>query len=210
VRVTARTYRPVTDLGGALIDVLVEPETTHPLRVAVDGPICADPAALANALLGPLRALGRPSACVRAESFWRDTSLRLEFGRRDPAAFAHDWLDTDALTREVLVPLGSSAVGRYLPSLRDPLTNRVTREPPIEIGPRGIVIVAGGLLLGRSLAFDHTIHLSVSPPARRRRTEPEWQWTLPAFDEYDATVDPVAIADVVVRYDDPVRPAVST
>jgi hypothetical protein len=208
--VTARTYRPVTDLGSALTDVLVALETPHPVRVAIDGPTCAHPDALAETLLAPLRARGRPSACIHTETFWRDASVRLEFGRRDPSAFARNWLDTDALTREVLAPLGASAVAHYLPSLRDPLTNRMTREPPTEIGPRGIVLVAGGLLLGRGLAFDHTIHLSVSPSARRRRTEPDWQWTLGAFDDYDAVVDPVAIADVVVRYDDPARPAVST
>ncbi|MFD0783943.1 uridine kinase, partial [Micromonospora azadirachtae] len=32
-------------------------------------------------------------------------------------------------------------------------------------------------------------------------------WTLPAFDRYATEVDPASFADVVVRVDDPRRPA---
>ena len=69
------------------------------------------------------------------------------------------------------------------------------------------MLVSGELLLGRGFPFDATIHLAVSPGARRRRTPQVWQWTLPAFDEYDKTVNPVRTADIVLRYDDPRHPA---
>src|SRR5664279_3602345 len=46
------------------------------LRVAIDGPPCARPHTLAHSLAEPLRALGRPVVHIRAESFWRDASLR--------------------------------------------------------------------------------------------------------------------------------------
>jgi hypothetical protein len=41
-----------------------------------------------------------------------------------------------------------------------------------------------------------------------RRTDSADAWTLPAYDRYDAEVAPSELADVVVRWDDPVRPAV--
>jgi hypothetical protein len=179
------------------------------LRVAVDGPRSAGPHALADKLAGPLRSLGRPVVRIRSDTFWRDASLRLEHGRTDADAFRNDWLDTAALRREVLDPLGPGGSGVYLPSLRDPRTNRSTRAAREAVPRRAVVIVSGELLLGRDLPFDRTIHLAVTPATRARRTPAEWAWMLPAFDAYDDEIDPVANADVVVRLDDPRHPAIS-
>ncbi|MCU1657304.1 MAG: uridine kinase, partial [Pseudonocardiales bacterium] len=120
------------------------------------------------------------------------------------------WLDGGALRREVLDPLGPGGAGLYLPSLRDPLTNRATREPYQHAPGGAVVIVAGELLLGRELPFDLTIHLAVTPAARARRTDRAVAWTLPALDAYDADSDPANRADIAIRYDDPEHPAIST
>lgn len=173
-------------------------------RVAVDGPPCAAPDVLAADLVAPLRALGRPAHAVRAETFWRDAALRLEFGHEDVESYP-DWLDAGTLRREVLDAAATAAT--FLPSLRDPATDRATREPARPVEPDAVLLVSGPLLLGRGLPFELTVHLAVSPPARARRTPPERAWTLPAFDRYDAEVGPVATADVVIRYDDPDHPA---
>jgi hypothetical protein len=178
------------------------------LRVAIDGPRAADPGAFAESLVGPLRVLGRPVVHIPAETFWRDAALRLEYGRTDLQSFANGWLDTDALRREVLVPVGPGGNGVFLPSLRDPLSNRATRDPPQVVEPGLILLISGELLLGRDLPFDYTIHLALSSAARRRRTPEEWQWTLPAYDDYATAVDPLRSADVVLRYDDPAHPAI--
>ena len=199
-------YEPVSP--AALPELLARWLARSPdtVRVAVDGPPCADPDLLAEALLEPLRAFSRPAVHVRASSFWRDASVRLEFGREDVAGY-REWLDADALRREVLDPL--AATGSYLPSLRDPATNRSTREPIRSAAARTVLVVSGELLLGRGLPFDRTVHLAMSPAARRRRTPAEQVWTLPAFDDYDATVRAVETADVVLRLDDPQHPAVA-
>jgi hypothetical protein len=204
------TYRSVEP--GQLPDLLAQyldglPVPGRALRVAVDGPRCAEPAPLANSLLAPLRARGRAADAISADTFWRDASLRLEYGREDLESFA-DWLDAAALRREVLDPLGPAGSGRYLPSLRDPATNRATRSPVRDATSAAIVVVSGELLLGRGLPFDVTIHLAMSPAGRARRTDGAWQWTLPAFDDYDAAVRPLDTADVAVRVDDPRHPAV--
>ncbi len=176
------------------------------VRVAVDGPPAAEPHALAAALVEPLHVLARPCHLVHAETFWRDASLRLERGRQDVESYLA-WLDDRTLHREVLDSAVSS--GTYLPTLRDPDTDRSTREPPRTIEPDAVLIVSGPLLLGLGLPFDYVIHLAVTPAARARRTPAEQAWTLPAFDRYDAEVDPARLADAVVRWDDPLRPAVS-
>jgi len=203
-------YRPVEPAH--LPDLLAErlaqvPLSARALRVAVDGPHCAEPGRLADALLAPLRTGGRAAAAIVAESFWHDASLRLEYGREDVDSFAA-WLDDAALRREVLDPLGPGGSGEYLPSLRDPMTNRATRAPARHAVDGTIVIVSGELLLGRGLPFDVTIHLAMSPPGRARRTAAERQWTLAAFDRYDADVRPAETADFVIRVDDPRHPAI--
>jgi len=177
----------------------------HPLRVALDGPACADLAEPVALLTAELRAAGRPVAMVQAHDFYRDASLRLEYGRTDVESFYTGWLDTGAVQREVLDPLAEH--GRYLPSLRDPATNRSTRADPVELAASGVLLLRGELLLGIGLHVDLTVHAAVSRQARLRLTDEDRRWTLPAFDRYDHEVDPAAIADVVIRYDDPRHPA---
>jgi hypothetical protein len=176
------------------------------VRVAVDGAPCARPDVLAEALLDPLRTLGRPAVHLRSASFWKDASLRFEYGREDTDSYP-DWVDAAALQREVLTPVLAS--GHYLPSLRDPVTNRSTREAARSAGPDTVLIVSGELLLGLGLEFDRAVHLQLSAAARARRTPEQDAWTLPAFDRYDAEVEPSEVADMVIRVDDPLHPAVA-
>lgn len=181
-------------------------DTPGVIRVALDGPWCADPDGVAATLLDPLRSRGRPVAQVLATSFWRDASLRLEHGREDVESYL-SWLDADTLRREVLEAV--VAAGSYLPSLRDPVTNRATREPPRTVEPSLVLLVSGSLLLRHGLPFDKTVHLAVSPAARARRTPAEDAWTLPAYDDYDAQVRPIETADLVIKLDDPRHPAIN-
>jgi hypothetical protein len=175
--------------------------------VAVDGPDAAAPDVLAAAVAARLPALGRPAAVVPAAGFYRPASLRLEHGRTDPDARYTDWLDAGALTREVLDPLGPGGSGEYLPVLWDLERDRAARATRRPMPPSGVLLVPGSLLQGLGLAFDVVLHLRMSPAARRRRTPDEFAWQLPAFDRYDAEVDPVALADAVVLADHPDRPA---
>ena len=200
-------FRPVSPplLAEELVAELNRQRRPHPLRVALDAPACADLEPLLGALDDRLRAAGRPLAIVPARFFYRDASLRWEYGKHDVDSFYDGWLDTAALQREVLRPLASD--GSYLPSLRDPDSNRSTRAVPVTLPPTGLALVVGELLLGSGLDFDLTVHLSVSRQARRRQTPADLQWTLPAHDRYDLEVDPAGLADLVVRYDDPAHPA---
>ena len=177
----------------------------HPLRVGLDAPACADLEPVLTLFADRLRAAGHPVAILPARLFYRDASLRWEHGKTDVESFYSGWLDTAALQREVLLPL--AADGSYLPSLRDPESNRSTRAARLRLPPAGAAVVTGELLLGGGLDFDAVVHVSVSRQARRRQTPAELQWTLPAHDRYEVEVDPAGLADLVVRYDDPLHPA---
>jgi hypothetical protein len=178
------------------------------LRVAVDGAAATGPDALAAEVVASLRGSGRDAVAIRADGFWRDASLRLEYGRTDEYSLQHSWLDHDALCREVLDPLGPGGTGLYLPSLRDPVTNRATRQAPLRAQSGTIAVVSGQFLLGHGLTFDRTIHLSMSVAALGRRTPAESTWTLAALESYETQTAPADIADVVVRLNDPAHPAI--
>jgi hypothetical protein len=177
------------------------------LRVAVDGPPAAAPGDLADALVDPVRAAGRPALRVRAEDFLRPASVRLEFGRTNPDAYYEGWLDEAGLRREVLDPAGPGGTGRVLPTLWDAAADRASRAPYRTLAHGTVVLVSGAFLLGGGLPFDLTVHLALSPAALLRRTPDDQRWTLPAFDRYAAEVAPDTFADVVVKVDDPRHPA---
>lgn len=204
------SVRPISPprLVEELADRLAATDPDRRMRVAVDGSAAARPGALATAVADALRVRGRPAYAIDADGFLRAASLRFEHGRTDPDSFYGSWRDDDALRREVLDPAGPGGSGRVLPSLWDPDTDRATRAPYRSLEPTAVVLVHGPLLLGGPLPFDLTVHLALSPAALARRTSHEAEWTLGAFARYSEEVDPEAFADIVVRVDDPRRPAV--
>ncbi len=204
--------RPISSehLVEELCDRIAAAPREHRLRVAIDGAPAAEPERLADALVEPVRARGREVVRVSAWDFLRPASLRYEFGRHDPDVFYDDWLDVNALLREVLAPLDPDGTGKVLPSLWDRERDRATRARYVEVPPGGVVLVDGALLLGRWLPFDLTVHLALSPAALARRTGEDEAWTLPAYARYQEEARPADTADVVVKVDDPRHPALVT
>ncbi|MFP5021143.1 nucleoside/nucleotide kinase family protein [Pseudonocardia phyllosphaerae] len=198
----AGAFRPV-DRDGLAAHV-VERVLALPgrVRILVDGAPPAGPVALAATVAERLRAHGRDALAVDADDFLRPASVRLEHGRTDPDMFLDGWLDEPALRREVL-----GAHGRVLPRLRDTARDRAYRDDPVELAGDGVVLLAGGRLLGRGLPAELTVHLRMSPAALRRRLDDSLTWTAPAYDRYEAEGDPGAYADVLVTADHPERPA---
>lgn len=201
-------FRPVSPelLASELVAVFsARHPGSRPLRVGLDAPAWVEPEPLLALLDDRLRAAGRPVAVVWTRLFYRDAALRWEYGKDDLDSYYDGWLDTGALQREVLRPLATD--GSYLPSLRDPDSNRSTRAAPVQLPSNGVALLVGELLLGHGLDLDLSVHFSVNRQARRRQAPDDLQWTLPAHDRYELEVDPAGIADLVVRYDDPAHPA---
>ncbi|MFE7315070.1 uridine kinase [Streptomyces sp. NPDC057555] len=207
MRLEAITWERLADVLAARIDALTAHDGGPWLRVAVDGAPAAAPGDLAGRLAEALRLRGRAVHKAGAHGFLRPASLRLEYGREDPDAYHDEWFDRQALWREVFQPLEPGGTGRVLPDLRDPVTDRATRSAYAELPPGGVLLLHGPLLLGHGFPFDLTVHLKLSPAALARRTPKDQRWTLPAFARYEAETRPEAAADVVVRADDPRRPA---
>jgi hypothetical protein len=190
-----------------LADRLAARDPDRWLRVAIDGAPAAFPEKLADALVDPLRVRSRPAVRIATGDFLRPASVRLEYGRTNPDTFYDGWLDEAGLRREVLGPAGPGGSGRIVTRLWDAGADRAAREPYTTLPPAAVLLVSGALLLGAGLPFDVMVHLELSAAALERRTERELRWTLPAFARYRAEVDPASFADVVIRIDDPRRPA---
>jgi hypothetical protein len=193
-----------------LTDRILSRDSDRRVRVGIDGPAAAAPERLADALVDPLRAGGRPAVRVSTADFLRPASLRLEFGRQNPDSYYLGWFDEPGIAREVLDPAGPGGSGRILTRLWNATTDRAAREPYLDLPPGAVVIVSGPLLLGGGLVFDLTVHLELSPAALRRRTPEAEQWTLPALQRYADEVAPASFADMVVRADDLRHPAIVT
>lgn len=156
---------------------------------------------LADALVPGLAAAGRAPLRVRSGDFWRPAGERFSYGREDAQAYREHWLDAAALEREVLGRDDS-----VLPALRDVGRDRSARRERVALGKRSVLLVDGVLLLGRGLTADLVIHLALTPAALLRRGVPAWQ--LPAHADYARDARPADSCDVLVRAEDPLRPAV--
>ncbi|MDX6762880.1 uridine kinase, partial [Streptomyces sp. F8] len=110
-------------------------------RVGIDGAPAADTATLAGLLAEELRLRGRPVLVVPTAGFLRPASLRFEHGRQDVDAYLDGWYDTAALWREVFGPTDPGGTGRVLPDLWDPVTDRATRSPYVELPATGVLLV---------------------------------------------------------------------
>lgn len=176
-------------------------------RVIVDGAPPTGPAGLAQAVADLLRRAGREALAVDADDFLRPASVRLEFGRTDADMFLDGWLDEPALHREVLGPMAPDGSGRVLPRLRDVERGRAFRDAPVPLGSDGVVLLAGGRLLGRGLPAELTVHLRMGRAALERRLDPGQAWTAEAFTRYEREGDPGGHADILVMADHPERPA---
>ena len=170
------------------------------MRVLLDGHGADE---LAEALVPGLAALGRAPLRVRGQDFLRPAGERFEQGREDEEHFRTRWLDAAALEREVLA---SSANGSWLPALWDAERDRSYRRPREAVPDGAVVLVDGLFLLGRDLTCELTVHVALSAAALRRRGVPDWQ--VAAFEAYDRLVRPGEACDVLVRAEDPRRPAV--
>jgi hypothetical protein len=208
---TSPRYRPitverlVTELADRIAETAAHRRWT---RVLIDGADEAtDTAGLADALVDPLRVRGHEVMRVSAGDFLRPASLRFERGRHDPDVRYEDWLDVSALRREVLGPLESTGTGEVLPALWDTTRDRAFRLPRTRLPDGGVMVLNGELLLGRGLPAELTVHLWLSPDALRRRLPEESHWALPTYVRYEREALPTESADVVVRVDDPRRPA---
>src|SRR5579859_6808331 len=198
--------------------------TPHPLRVAVDGPPAAGKTTLADELALLLRTRGREVIRASTESFHLPRAQRYRHGEFSPEANYHDAFDYDALRRVLLDPLGPDGDRRYQRAVYD-LETDAALSPSATTAPADAVLLLDGVFLLRpelidrwdlsifvSAAFEQIVDRarirdlallgSTTEVDRRFRTR-----YIPAQKLYFATARPADHADIIVRNDEPGRPA---
>jgi uridine kinase len=207
-------------LAGAIDSVT----TSHPLRVAVDGPPAVGKTTLADELALLLRSRGREVIRASTESFQLPRAQRYRHGEFSPEANYHDTFDYDALRRVLLDPLGPDGDRRYQDAVYDLDTDTAVSQPATTAPADAVLLLDGVFLLrpeliGRwdlsifvSAAFEQTLDRarirdlarlgSTAEVERRFRTR-----YIPAQKLYFGIARPADHADIIVHNDEPQRPA---
>jgi uridine kinase len=212
------------ELLGRLARAIESVTTAHPLRVAVDGPPAAGKTTLADELALLLRGRGREVIRASAEGFHRPRAQRYRRGEFSPEANYHDSFDYDALRRVLLDPLGPDGDRRYQQAVYDMGTDTVLSPPAATAAADAVLLLDGVFLLRPELAGRWDLSIFVSAAFERivdrarirdlarlgSAAEVERRFRtryIPAQRLYFAAARPADHADIVVRNDEPRRPA---
>ena len=212
------------ELLGHLVAAIGSVTIAHPMRVAVDGPPAAGKTTLADELAVVLRAQGRDVIRASIESFLLPRSQRYRRGVYSGEGCYHDSFDYDALKRVLLDPLGPNGDRRFQQAVYDKDAD-TAHASPVTTAPADAVLLFEGVFLLRpelldlwdlrilvSVAFAETLdrarirdlalYGSASEVERRflNRYRPSQQI-------YNDTARPDEHADIIVKNDEPQRPA---
>jgi uridine kinase len=212
------------DLLDRLAGAIESAMTTHPLRVAVDGPPAAGKTTLADELAQLLRGRGREVIRTTTESFHLPLAQRYRRGEFSPEANYRDSFDYDALQRVLLDPLGPDGDRRYQPAVYDFETDTAL-SPPVTTAPADAVLLLDGVfllrpeLIGRwdlsifvSAAFERILDRAQIRDLARLGSAAEVERRfrnryIPAQELYFAAARPADHADIIVHNDEPRQPA---
>ena len=126
-----------------LARVIVAAATAHPLRVAIDGVDAAGKTTLADELVAPVRALGRPVVRASVDSFHQPARIRYRRGADSPDGYFRDSFDYDALISCLLAPLGPGGSRRVRTAVFDHAADRSIDAPALPVAERAVLLVDG-------------------------------------------------------------------
>ena len=202
-------------------------EFQHPTRVAIDGIDGAGKTSLADELVEPLTALGRPVIRASVDGFHRPRSERYRRGEASPEGYYRDSFDNAALTSALLKPFGSGGDRRYRTAIFDYRSEGPVRQRVRSADRRAVLLFDGVFLLRPELvrSWDFTVFVKTafatalervvyrdalmfgSSNAARDRYETRYQ---PGQRLYLSEARPEQSADVVIINDDLWRPRLTT
>ena len=212
------------ELLSRLAETVASVTTTHPTRVAIDGPPAAGKTTLADELAAVLRAQGREVIRASIEDYLFPQAQRYRRGVYSGEGCYHDSFDYDALHRVLLDPLGPGGDRRHQLAVYDRRTDTTVFQP-VTTAPADAVLVFEGVfllrpeLIGRwdlrifvSASFEETLDRartrdlamfgSVAEVERRFRDR-----YIPAQQLYFEAARPTQHADIIVQNDEPQQPA---
>lgn len=195
----------------------------HPIRVGIDGCDAAGKSTLADDLVLPLSALGRPVLRASIDGFHNPSATRYQRGRGSPEGYFFDSFDNAAVVRELLGPLGPGGSRLYRPAIFDCRHDRPL-VASVFVAQPDAVLLFDGVFLHRDELFsfwDYSLFLDVDFETALHRAEVRdlgllgsvasvralyEQRYIPGQKLYISRCNPTARASVVVLNEDPLRP----
>lgn len=206
-----------------LADFIASIKQLHPARVAIDGIDTAGKTTLADELVAPLEAYGRPVIRASIDGFHRPLRERYQKGPDSPEGYYEDSFDYTSLQEALLFPLGPNGNRNYCRAVFDMHTNSPILTNIEEAPTNAILLFDGVFLLRPELCniwdFRIFVHIDFevalrramlrdqslfgSPEATRARY---LQRYFPGQRIYLQTVRPQELADAVITNNVPTHP----
>lgn len=195
----------------------------HPLRIGIDGVDASGKTTLADELVDPLRAHGRPIVRASIDGFHRPRIERYQLGRQSPEGYFRHSFDLGALVSNLLLPLAPTGA-QWIKRATFDYRIDAPVEMPEEFVPRNGILVFDGVFLHRPELipyWDATIYLDVpfevSVPRAARRDgwpphfeAPENRRYVEGQRIYLRECTPAAVASIVIDNTNVARPKIKT
>ena len=208
-----------------LADLILRVERPHPLRVAIDGIDAAGKTTLADQLVAPIEARGRPVIRSSIDGFHRPRAERHRRGPDSPEGYYADSFDYDTLLEVLLRPLGPGGNRQCRLKTFDFRTDTPIHESPESISEDTVLLLDGVFLLRPELSptWDYRIFVQVDFEAALQRALQRDQHLFgsaqavavryqqryfPAQRMYLDSVQPRHLADVIIDNNDPDYPQI--
>ena len=142
----------------------------HPIRVAIDGIDGAGKTSMADELVEPLTALGRPVIRASVDGFHRPRAERYRRGEASPEGYYRDSFDNAALTSALLEPLGPAGDRRFRTAIFDYRSEGPVSQRVRTADRRAVLLFDGVFLLRPELvrSWDFTIFVKTDIQYRTR------------------------------------------
>src|SRR5688572_29726232 len=129
-------------------------EQKHPVRVAIDGVDAAGKTTMAEELVAPLKAYGRPVIRASIDGFHNPARVRHNRGAASPAGYYYDSFNYQGLTESLLAPLGPGGSRRYVSAIFDYRTD-LELQVPTRVAEENAVLLFDGVFLLRSELLEY-------------------------------------------------------
>lgn len=198
-------------------------ERPHPVRVALDGVDAAGKTTLAEELVTPIQACGRPVIRASIDGFHHPAHWRYRRGATSPEGYYHDSFNYPALIACLLAPLGRGGSRRNRTAVFDFRTDAAVPCPPRVAEAHAVLLFDGVFLLRQELQgyWDYTIFVDAAFTVTLARaqqrdlalfgtvaevTKRYEQRYIPGQQLYLEACCPRQCADLVVENNDPGQP----
>ena len=152
---------------------IIRVELPHPTRVAIDGVDAAGKTTLAEELVTPLQAHGRPVIRASIDGFHHPAHIRHSRGPTSPEGYYYDSFNYQGLTESLLAPLGPGGSRRYVSAVFDYRTDAEVQSP-IRVAEVNAVLLFDGVFLLRPEVmgyWDFTIFVEAAFETTLARAE---------------------------------------